>query len=135
MNTPTATQKKENAMKTTTDLHNAKPTEEIKKADVLKVLEKFKPEPAKTPEERIQKAKQFGALSERYNALKEKDQELKTFHAGNDKTNAKIVFQNSQGYSFEVRNSAIISRLTLAAGEELQILLDEADNEIMTFQM
>lgn len=135
MHTQEATQKKENATKTVKDLHNAKPTEEIKKADVLAVLEKFKPEPAKTPEERIQKAKQFGALSERYNALKEKDQELKTFHAGNDKTNAKIVFQNSQGYTFEVRNSSIISRLVLSASEELGILLNEANNEIMTFEM
>jgi hypothetical protein len=135
MSTQTIEEKKKVIPSKLDELRNLKPAEVEKKTIAQNVIEKFKPELPKTPEERILSAKQFEALSARYGALKEKDQELKTFHAGNDKTNAKIVFQNSQGYSFEVRNSSIISRLTSSAQDELEILLNEAKNEIMTFQM
>jgi hypothetical protein len=104
-----------------------------RKEALNKVVEKFKPEPPKTAEERISNMKQFEALSTRYKALKEKDEELKTFHAGNDKTSAKITFQNAQGFKFEVQNSNVIDRLTKSAKEELSILLTEAENEILTF--
>jgi len=106
---------------------------EARKEALNKVVEKFKPEPPKTAEERISNMKQFEALSTRYKALKEKDEELKTFHAGNDKTSAKITFQNAQGFKFEVQNSNVIDRLTKSAKEELSILLTEAENEILTF--
>jgi alanyl-tRNA synthetase len=104
-----------------------------KKEALNALVEKFKPEPPKSAEERISKMKQFEALSNRYKTLKEKDEELKTFHAGNDKTGAKITFQNAQGFRHEVQNSNVIDRLTQAAKEELSILLAEAENEILTF--
>lgn len=104
-----------------------------RKESLNKVIEKFKPEPPKTAEDRISNMKQFEALSNRYKALKEKDEELKTFHAGNDKTSAKITFQNAQGFKFEVQNSNVVDRLTKSAQEELSILLSEAENEILTF--
>jgi alanyl-tRNA synthetase len=107
-------------------------TEERKEA-LNKIVEKFKPEPPKSAEDRISRMKQFEALSNRYKTLKEKDEELKTFHAGNDKTGAKITFQNAQGFRHEVQNSNVIDRLTQAAKEELSILLAEAENEILTF--
>lgn len=97
------------------------------------VMEKFKPEPPKTAEDRISKVKQFEALSSRYKILKQKDEELKTFQAGNDKTSAKISFKNAQGFNFEVQNTSVIERLTKTAQEELSILLNEAENEILTF--
>lgn len=109
--------------------------EETQKSNILATIEKFRPEAPRTAEERILLSKEFEALSTRYSALKEKDQDLKTFRAGNDKTNAKIIFKNSLGFEFEVRNSNIVNRLTEEAQKELKILLDEANNEIMTFQM
>lgn len=134
MNTQTSTPKR-HEVKELPNTTTTKTAIEEKKESLEKVMEKFKPEPIKTAEERINRAKQFEALSTRYNALKEKENELKTFHAGNDKTNAKIVFKNAQGFSFEVQNSNVIDRLTKAAKEELSILLNEAQNEVLTFEI
>lgn len=130
-NTKTAPKEaKDNGMLSGANEVNA--TKDRKEA-IQKMVDKFKPEPPKTAEERISNMKQFEALSNRYKALKEKDEELKTFHAGNDKTSAKITFQNAQGFKFEVQNSNVIDRLTKSAQDELNVLLSEAENEILTF--
>jgi len=135
MNTQTNAPKKAEEVKTLPGANIVKTATEEKKATLEKVMEKFKPEPPKTAEDRINRVKQFEALSTRYSTLKEKDNELKTFHAGNDKTSAKIIFQNAQGFKFEVQNSNVIERLTKAAQEELSILLNEANNEVLTFEI
>jgi hypothetical protein len=122
---------KDNGMLSGANQVNA--TQEERKDNLNKLVEKFKPEPPKTAEDRISNMKQFEALSNRYKTLKGKDEELKTFHAGNDKTSAKITFQNAQGFKFEVQNSNVIDRLTQTAKDELSILLNEAENEILTF--
>lgn len=113
----------------------AESTEAEKKAATLKLIEKFKPEAPKTAEDRIQQIAHFEALSKRYKILKEKSNDLKMFDAGNDKTNAKITFKNAQGFEFEIRNSNVIERLNKEAQSELKILLDEAENEVLTFQI
>ena len=113
------------------DVQNA---QEKEKENVLKLIDKFKSNPP-TSEERINRIPQFEALSKRYNLLKEKSNDLKMFEAGNDKTNAKITFKNSQGFEFDIRNSNVIQKLQNAASEELAILLAEADNEILNFEM
>lgn len=112
-----------------------KQTEAEQKKDILAQIEKFKPEPPRTAEDRITSIKQFEALSERYKLLKEKDNDLKLFIAGNDKTNAKITFTNGQDFKFDIRNSNVIEKLNKAAQEELSILLKEAENEVLTFQI
>ena len=104
-----------------------------RKEQLNNLVEKFKPEPPKTAEDRINALKSFEALTRRYKTLKEKDAELKEFHAGNDKTSAKIVFKNSQGFEFDIKNTNVIERLTKAAQEELDVLLKEAENEVLTF--
>jgi hypothetical protein len=125
---------------------NEKPTEvvekatetaeavEAKKADVLQMIEKFKPEPL-TAEERIERMPLFEELSKRFKLLKGKANDLKMFNAGNDKTNAKIIFKNAQGFEFEIRNSNVIEKLTQEAQKELNILLAEANTEILAFEM
>lgn len=112
----------------------AETTAEEKKAVVLATIEKFKPKPP-TADERINRIAQFEALSKRYNLLKEKSNDLKMFEAGNDKTNAKIIFKNSQGFEFDIRNSNVIEKLQDAAFAELNILLSEAENEVLTFEI
>lgn len=112
-----------------------KPTEEQKKADAKAMLEKFKPEPVISAEHRIERVKHFEAISKRFNQLKEKDNDLKMFVAGDDKTNAKITFENAQGFKFEVRNTNVIERLSREASQELSILLKESENEVLTFEM
>ena len=105
------------------------------KEEILKSIEKFKPEPILSAEQRIERVKQFEALSVRYGALKEKDNELKTFHADNDKTSAKIIFKNAQGFEFTIQNSNVIEKLIEAGKQELNILLKEAENEVVTFEI
>lgn len=112
----------------------AENAQEKEKENVLKLIEKFKSNPP-TAEERINRITQFEALSKRYNLLKEKSNDLKMFEAGNDKTNAKITFKNSQGFEFDIRNSNVIQKLQDAASEELAILLAEADNEVLNFEI
>ena len=106
---------------------------EQKKA-ITEMIQKFKPVHF-TAEQRIERVKQFEALSVRYGALKEKDNELKTFHAGNDKTSAKIIFKNAQGFEFTIQNSNVIEKLIEAGKQELLILLNEAENEVVTFEI
>jgi hypothetical protein len=114
---------------------NGNSTNVDKNVAVIAMIEKFKPEPPKTAEERIEKSKQFEAISKRFTQLKEKSQELLMFEAGNDKLKAKIIFENQAGFKFEIQNSNVIEKLKDCAKDELSILLNEVDNEIMTFQM
>lgn len=109
--------------------------EETAKVNVAKFIEQHKPEAPKSAESRIERMKQFEALSTRYNQLKSKDNELKTFEAGNDKLGAKVVFKNSQGFDFSVNNSNVIEKLIEAGRKELTILLAEAENEVLTFEI
>lgn len=118
-----------------TTANEVKPTVDDKKVETLAIIEKFKPEPILTAEARIEKMKQFEALSNRFGSLKIKANDLKTFKAGNDKMNAKIVFQNAQGFNFEVQNSNVIQKLVESAELELSILLNEAENEVLTFEI
>ncbi len=106
------------------------------KTEVLKAnFEKFKEEPPKTAEDRIQSVKHFEALSTRFSILKDKSNDLKMFEAGNDKIGAKIIFKNTAGFEFEIQNSSVLEILKNAAKNELQILLKEAENEILTFDI
>lgn len=135
MSTQNAPQKDAKSAKNVETLKIVAPaiTEERKEA-VKATLEKFKPEPM-TAEERISRIPLFEELSKRFKILKEKSNELEMFTAGNDKTNAKIIFKNAQGFEFEIRNSNVIDKLTREAHAELNILLAEAKNEILTFEM
>ncbi len=109
--------------------------EEKAKESVQAFLEQHKPEAPKSAESRIERMKQFEALSTRYNQLKEKDNQLKTFEAGNDKLSAKVVFKNAQGFEFSANNSTVIEKLIEAGRKELSILLSEAENEVLTFEI
>ena len=127
--------KNENPTAILENTSKAKPTEQEAKQEVKTLLEKYKPEPPKSAEDRIERSKQFEALSVRFRQLKDKSNELQTFKAGNDKLNAKVVFKNSQGFEFSVQNSNVIGKLLEAGEKELSILLAEADNEVMTFEI
>ena len=96
-----------------------------------KFIEKAPP----TAEERISRIGHFEALSKRFNHLKEKANDLKMFDAGNDKTNAKIALKNSSGFEFSVSNSNVILKVRDAMEKELNILLTEAENEVLNFEI
>ena len=145
MNTKTLTPKNEKAVvngKVEIPAQAPKPTaqtaeiaKEVEKEKVLQMIQKFKPEAPRTAEERIQLSKQFDELTKRFLHLKEKNNELAMFEAGNDKLQAKVTFENAQGFKFIIHNSNVIEVLKNCAKDELLILLSEADNEIMTFVM
>lgn len=84
---------------------------EEKKESIKTTLEKFRPNPAASGRKDF-KDSSFEELSKRYNLLKSKSEDLKMFTAGNDKTNAKIIFKNAQGFEFEIRNSNVIEDST-----------------------
>lgn len=105
------------------------------KATVNALIEKFAPKSPPTAEERIGRIQHFEAHSKRFKHLKEKSNDLKMFDAGNDKTNAKIVLKNSAGFEFEVSNSNVIKKVRDAMETELNILLAEAENEVLNFEI
>lgn len=121
----------------------AQPNQEAKTAqipaipqkDAIKeMIEKFKPKQP-TADERIQRIAHFEAVSKRFKILKEKSNDLKMFDAGNDQTHAKIILKNSRGFEFSVSNSNVIKKVRDAMETELNILLSEAENEILTFEI
>lgn len=111
------------------------PTAQQKKTTFDALVEKFVPQVVRTAEERIQKKEQFDAVAKRFSHLKEKSNELKMFDAGNDKINAKIILQNQAGFNFEVSNSNVIKKVRDAMESELNILLSEAENEVLNFDI
>ena len=127
--------KKEESVKVLPMVKPAEPTQAEKITATEALIEKFKPEAPKTAEERIQSISHFEAISKRYSHLKEKANDLKMFDAGNDKINAKIILKNQAGFEFEVSNSNVIKKVRDAMETELNILLSEAENEVLTFQI
>ena len=110
-------------------------TEAEQKTAINAMIKNFAPSAPKTAEERIQKKEQFDAVAKRFSHLKEKSNELKMFDAGNDKINAKIILQNQAGFKFEVSNSNVIKKVRDAMEAELNILLSEAENEVLNFDI
>jgi hypothetical protein len=102
-------------------------------ADIKRLTQSFAP--IKTAEDRIEKANHFKALAERYKMLKEKENDLKLFKAGNSKINAKITFTNEQGFNFEIKNNLVIEKLVITAQSELNVLLTETYEEVLNFEI
>jgi hypothetical protein len=124
------------------DVANAFPT--VKKVEtaviepktaIERMMEKVVDRTPPTAEERIGRIEHFEALSKRFKLLKEKSSELKMFDAGNDRTNAKIILKNSSDFEFSVSNSNVIKKVRDAMEQELNILLSEAENEVLNFEI
>jgi hypothetical protein len=99
------------------------------------LIEKYVSKTPPTAEERIKRIGQFEALSKRFQHLKDKDNDLKLFVAGNDKMTAKISLENQAGFKFDVRNSNVIDKVLTTMQAELNILLSEAENEVLNFEI
>ena len=106
-----------------------------RKSAIEAMIEKFVPKTPPTAEERISRIEHFEALSKRFKLLKEKSNDLKMFDAGNDRTNAKIILKNSSGFEFGVSNSNVIKKVRDTMDTELNILLTEAENEVLNFEI
>ena len=97
--------------------------------EVRKIVHDLKP----TAEERIKNAKNFAHLSERFEFLQGKADELKSFTIANAQTNTRLVLENQKGQKFEISNSNVIGKVLQKASEELSILLLDTENEILNF--
>lgn len=111
------------------------PTEKSKEAAAIASIEKFASSAPLTAKERIGRKTLFDEVSKRYEHLEKKSNDLKMFDAGNDKINAKIILKNQAGFEFEVSNSNVIKKVRDAMETELNILLTEAENEVLTFEI
>lgn len=99
------------------------------------IIEKFIEPVRPTAKERIGRKALFDEVSKRYEHLENKANDLKMFDAGNDKINAKIILKNSAGFEFSVSNSNVIKKVRDAMESELNILLTEAENEVLNFEI
>ena len=88
-----------------------------------------------TAKDRIARRTIFDQVSKRYEHLESKSNDLEMFEAGNDKMNARICLENEAGFKFEVRNSNVIQKVLSVMKEELNILMLEAENEVLTFEI
>lgn len=111
------------------------PTEKSKQDAAIANIEKFASSAPLTAKERIGRKTLFDEVSKRYEHLEKKANDLKMFHAGNDKITAKIILKNQAGFEFEVSNSNVIKKVTDTMESELNILLSEAENEVLNFEI
>lgn len=111
------------------------PTQENKEATAEALIEKFASKIPPTAEQRIKRIEQFKALSERFQTLKDKDNDLKLFIAGNDKMTARVNLENQAGFKMDIRNSNVIEKVLNTMQDELNILLSEAENEVLNFEI
>lgn len=100
---------------------------------ITPMVTNFVKEQVTTAQDRIKRLEQFQALSTRFEKLKEKENDLKVFKAGNDKMSANVKLHNSQGNEVLISNSFVIEKIIVAAETELNILITETENEILNF--
>ena len=105
------------------------------KTAIEALIGKFVEKAPPTAKERIGRKALFDEVSKRYEHLESKSNDLKMFDAGNDKINAKIILKNSSGFEFSVSNSNVIKKVRDAMESELNILLSEAENEVLNFEI
>ncbi|MBW4362486.1 hypothetical protein [Flavobacterium taihuense] len=127
--------KKVEVAKALPTLNKVQPTAVEPKTAIMASIEKFALKNPPTAKERISRKVLFDEVSKRYEHLENKSNDLKMFDAGNDKINAKIILKNQAGFEFEVSNSNVIKKVRDAMETELNILLAEAENEVLNFEI
>lgn len=97
-----------------------------------KVEQKKVETPAKVE---FKKAEQFAILSERFNLLVTKREQLEKFLIADDGTNgANLLFKNGNK-TFEIANSAVIKEVLTFAKNKLNVLIEITDSEILSFEI
>ncbi|MFB9055074.1 hypothetical protein ACFFVB_18480 [Formosa undariae] len=115
------------------------PQTETKPKEVLKKVEKSNTEVKDlfnpTAESRIKRAENFKILADKFKFLNDKNDDLQKFIVSSDGTKEKIVLENAQGFKFEVSNSNVIEKVLDVVKSELQNITNEAEKEVLTFQI
>lgn len=99
------------------------------KNETLKMIGNFRP----SAEERIKNAEKFKILTEKYDHLKVKKEELEKFKISSDGTKEKIYFENAEGYKLEVSNSNIIDKMLSLAEDTLNGILSDTEQQVQEF--
>lgn len=99
------------------------------KNETLKMIANFRP----SAEERIKNAEKFQILTQKYDHLKVKKEELEKFKISSDGTKEKIYFENAEGYKLEVSNSNIIDKMLSLAEDTLNGILSDTEQQVQEF--
>lgn len=121
-NTPAAPVKVE--QKETKNTAEAKPISEIR--NNLKPI---------TAIDRIKKAEQFDILTKRFQALQDKKTELDKFLISDSGLQGVHLFLEGESKTFEISNTSVIKEVLSFAKTKLNILLEETENEVLTFSI
>lgn len=84
-------------------------------------------------EQRLKNLKNFQLLSERFEHLKQKEDELNTFCVSNDSMQEKIKITNGSGITFSINNSQVIEDVVNLIGKHLKGRIDKTEKEIIEF--
>jgi hypothetical protein len=84
-------------------------------------------------EQRLENAKKFNLLSERYSHLKRKQDELHAFSISNDNTEEKFKLTNSTGFVFQSSNTEVINKIVSVLSDYLTERISTTKNEILDF--
>ena len=98
--------------------------------DVKEIIKSFAPP---TAEQRIKNAENFKILTNKFEHLQTKSDELKRFKISSDGTKEKIYLQNSEGFKFEVSNSKIIDETLNLLENTLNSILKATEKEVQDF--
>lgn len=109
------------------------PMKKVEKSDVAqvtqKMIENFRP----SAEERIKNAEKFKILTEKYDHLKSKKEELEKFKISSDGTKEKIYFENAEGFKLEVSNSNVIDAMLQLAENTLLKIVTDTEKQVQEF--
>lgn len=86
-------------------------------------------------EKRIKNLENFQALCGKYGFLKVKSDNLNSYLVSRDGLKETLIIENTDGLTFEISNSRIISKILLIAQSELFELLDAAEKEVLNFNI
>jgi uncharacterized protein VirK/YbjX len=114
--------------------HMKKSTAQEKQKEQLKeqtkvLIANFRP----SAEERIKNAEKFQILTNKYDHLKAKKDEMEKFKISSDGTKEKIYFENAEGFKLEVSNSNIIDAMLKLADNTLTGILADTEKQVQEF--
>lgn len=105
-----------------------------KVATVKKAVSEVKSILNPTANQRIKKLENFEKLASKYKKLEAKKDELESFNIAVDDLNEKMILK-SGGATFEIGNSQVIAELKQVIEKKLSSLLQDAEKEIVNFQI
>lgn len=107
--------------------------QENSKNDLDKAETQIKAMLSPTAEQRILNLKNLNLLSEKYEQLKDKQDELNRFTVSNDGTEEYFKLSNNGGVVFQTSNSALILEVTEVIGKHLDNGIKKVEKEILDF--